>query len=179
MSDIRQINEAVQRLSGTFMQDAVSLFIASVDSVDEDTKTCTVTPINTNTTTPYPEVMLSAENNDGILIVPAIDSTVIVAVSKRGVAYVCMYSDIDKITIITSAETKFISEATQFNDGSFGGLVKIQELVDKINRLENAFNTHVHSGVTAGSASTLQPSTPITPITMVLDLENKTITHGK
>ena len=178
MSDKRQISEAIQRLSGTFMQDSVRLFLAEVDSVDEGQRTCVVTPINDNATTSYPDVLLMAEANDGILIVPAIGSTVIVNVSKRGVAYVCMYSDIDKLTIITSTLTTLVCKATQFNDGSFGGLVKIQELVDKINRLENTFNTHTHTVASFGTPSSA-PASLIAPITMVIDIENKTITHGQ
>jgi hypothetical protein len=171
MSDKRQIKEAIERLSGTFMQDSVKLFLASVDSVNEAERTCDVTPLTDNATTSYPSVLLMAESDDGVLIVPTIGSNVIVNVSKRGVAYVCMFSEVDKITIITKT-------LTQFNDGSFGGLVKVQELVDKINRLENTFNTHVHAGVTSGGSSTAPPSSTIAPITMKTDIENDKITHG-
>lgn len=171
MSDKRQISEAIQRLSGTFMQDSVKLFLASVDSVNEAERTCDVTPLTDNATTSYPSVLLMAESDDGVLIVPTIGSNVIVNVSKRGVAYVCMFSEVDKVTIITKT-------LTQFNDGSFGGLVKVQELVDKINRLENAFNTHTHLGVTSGGSTSGIPSSTITPITMKTDIENDKITHG-
>jgi hypothetical protein len=171
MSDKRQIKEAIERLSGTFMQDSVKLFLASVDSVNEAERTCDVTPLTDNATTSYPSVLLMAESDDGVLIVPTIGSNVIVNVSKRGVAYVCMFSEVDKVTIITKT-------LTQFNDGSFGGLVKVQELVDKINRLENTFNNHVHVGVTVGTASTGFTATPIAPITTKTDIENDKITHG-
>jgi len=172
MSDKRQISEAIQRLSGTFMQDSVKLFLANVDSVNEAERTCDVTPLTDNATTSYPSVLLMAESDDGVLIIPTINSNVLVNVSKRGVAYVCMFSEVDKVTIITKT-------LTQFNDGTFGGLVKVQELVDKINRLENTFNNHIHGGVTVGTASTLVPATPIAPITTKIDIENDKITHGK
>ena len=171
MSDKRQIKEAIERLSGTFMQDSVKLFLANVDSVNEAERTCDVTPLTDNATTSYPSVLLMAESDDGVLIIPTINSNVLVNVSKRGVAYVCMFSEVDKVTIITKT-------LTQFNDGTFGGLVKVQELVDKINRLENAFNSHVHAGVTSGGSSTLAPATPIAPITTKTDIENDKITHG-
>jgi len=171
MSDKRQIKEAIERLSGTFMQDSVKLFLANVDTVNEAERTCDVTPLTDNATTSYPSVLLMAESDDGMLIIPTINSNVIVNVSKRGVAYVAMFSEVDKMTIITKT-------ITQFNDGSFGGLIKVQELVDKINRIENTFNTHTHVASSFGTPTT-PPATPITPITMVTDLENDKITHGK
>ena len=171
MSDKRQIKEAIERLSGTFMQDSVKLFLASVDSVNEAERTCDVTPLTDNATTSYPSVLLMAESDDGVLIIPTINSNVLVNVSKRGIAYVCMFSEIDKVTIITKT-------LTQFNDGSFGGLVKVQELVDKINRLENTFNSHTHVA-TALNTPTTPPATPIAPITTKMDIENDKIIHGK
>lgn len=171
MSDKRQIKEAIERLSGTFMQDSVKLFLANVDSVNEAERTCDVTPLTDNATTSYPSVLLMAESDDGVLIIPTINSNVLVNVSKRGIAYVCMFSEIDKVTIITKT-------LTQFNDGSFGGLVKVQELVDKINRLENTFNSHTHVATSFGTPTT-PPATPIAPITIVTDIENDKIIHGK
>ena len=39
------------------------------------------------------------------------------------------------------------------NGGDFGGLVKIQELTNKLNALVQAFNTHTHPVTTAGTAA--------------------------
>ena len=168
----REITESIQRLAGTFMTDTVSLFIATVDSVNLSARTCDVTPVTENAETSFPDVMLAAENNDGVLIVPSIDSTVIVSVNKRGVAYVSMYSSIDTVTMIAPS-------GIQFQDGTYGGMVIIAKLVEKINRLEAAFNSHTHGGVTTGSSSTAVTATPITPITLQIELENTTVRHGK
>jgi hypothetical protein len=87
---------------------------------------------------------------------------------------VVMYSEVDSI---------------QFLDGSYGGLIKIQDLVSKINAIEqkvNDINTalkaHTHTGVTAGSGVS-GPSTAFASIsdlteTVVSDIENDKITHG-
>ena len=77
------------------------------------------------------------------------------------------------------------------NDGNYGGLVIVQNLVDKINRLENNLNIFIQN-VTTGQLPYESPTGPstiptaqlvagvsqATPITTVSDLENTTITHG-
>ena len=77
----------------------------------------------------------------------------------------------------------------QFNDGSYGGLVQVINLVQKLNNLENLvndlvakFNMHVHPGVQSGAGSTgptvsLETGT-LTP-TEQADIENTEVTHGK
>lgn len=171
MSMAREITEAIQRIAGTYMKDAVSLFAATVSSVSESDRTCDVTPITDDADTDYPQVQLMAESSDGVLMLPKVGSTVLVAVNKRGVAYVAMFSELDKVVIT--------SPLTQFNDGSYGGMVIIDQLVNKINRLETAFNTHTHGGVSTGGGTTAVPSSTISPITLKSDLENTLVTHGK
>jgi hypothetical protein len=167
----RELIEAIQRIAGTYMQDSVRVFFATVDSVDEDTRTCDVTPISDDSDTPFPGVQLQAESTDGMLMLPKTGSVVMVAVNKRGVAYVALFSELEKVVITATA--------TQFNDGSYGGLVIIGKLVEKINRLENAFNSHTHGGVSSGSSSTSPTTSPISPVTQQSELENTTVTHGK
>ena len=69
-----------------------------------------------------------------------------------------------------------------------GGLVKVSELVDKLNNLENkvnslisSYNTHVHTGVTTGpGSSAVTPSIitgTLTP-TIIADIENDKVKHG-
>ena len=116
--------------------------------------------------------MLNAEGNDGELRYPVIGSKVWVAISLRNEASIFQFDLLDTYILITQT-------LTQFNDGSFGGLVKVNELLTKINRLESNFNSHIHSGVTTGGGVSGTVATPITPPTQLSDLENKKITHGK
>jgi len=62
-----------------------------------------------------------------------------------------------------------------FNGGSNQGLVKVEDLVNKLNNLENALNNHIHP-------SPAGPTSPITPdhriiLTKKDDLENEAIRH--
>jgi hypothetical protein len=69
------------------------------------------------------------------------------------------------------------------NGGNNDGLVKISDLISKINRLENAFNHHTH--LTAGTGSPVPPTVlaphtdiiPINPLTVKSDMEDTSITH--
>lgn len=177
----KAIEMAVQKLAGTFQKDIVSIFVCNVDSVNEAARTCDCTAISGDADTQIPGVQLMAEVNDGMLLIPAIDSTVIVALSTRNTAFVLMYSDLDKVKIITAT-------LTQFNDGSFEGLVTVSSLTEKLNNLEDLvndliskYNTHIHTGVTtgAGSSGTTPQTEPdsLTPTTQS-EIENTRITHG-
>lgn len=96
----RNIVTAIEKLSGTFQQDTLSMVICTVDAVNENAFTCDCTPIGGDATTSIPGVNLNAEANDGFLIVPSIGSTIVVATSKRNNFYVFMFSDISKVRIL-------------------------------------------------------------------------------
>jgi hypothetical protein len=115
-------------------QSSFGLFLAEVVSVEQDT-TCTV---RLNPSLTLSDVQLRAVVNQettGILIKPAVGSYVLVA-DLSGGQYtrlaVVMYSEIDRIEI---------------NGGENNGLVKIQELTDKLNALVDWCKGHTHGGV--------------------------------
>lgn len=120
MSQLKEIEKAVQRLSGTYLKDIVSILICNVDSVDFDNRTCDCTPISGDADSALPGVLLCAENDNGLVVSPKVDSTIIVALSTRNTAFVLMFSEIDKV---------------QFMDGSYGGFTKTQELKTQIDKL--------------------------------------------
>lgn len=189
MSD-RKIKEAVQQLAGTSLSDEVYIVVCSVESVNEDTRTCDCVAISGKAGVDIPGVQLMAEVDDGFLLIPAVESTVIVAYSKRNVPYITMFSEITKVLIITGDTTIEVKDGSiKLNDGTFGGLIKIEELINKINRLENKvnsfiekYNIHTHTGVQTGggiSGTTPSTETEIQPVTQKSDLENTLITHGQ
>lgn len=183
----RKIIESIQRLSGTQLTDKVNLLSAIVDSVDEDKRTCVVTSLNSQGEYSLENVQLMASVDDGFLLIPAIDSTVMVAFSTMTPPFIAQYSAIDKVFIIVGqsnvsleisneeilleiADTKLslTDGLTKFNDGNLGGLLKVNDVLQKINNLENKvnaiitiFNNHVHTGVTTGAGSSAISPTPI------------------
>lgn len=185
MSDkARQIEIAVQKLAGTYLKDIVSIQTCNVDSVDKANRVCECTPIGGDADTTMPGVQLCAENNNGLVVFPAVGSTVIVAQSVRNNIFVLMFSDVESI---------------QFMDGTYGGLITLLDpanankgILKKINNLEtllNAlivkYNTHIHPAVDSVTAAPVtvtptatQETGTITP-TVRADIENTLVTQGK
>jgi len=186
MSD-RSVKNAVQKLAGTFKEDTVQLIIGTVESVDEDKAICSVKIQNDVT---LPNVSLQASICDGLLIIPVVDSTVYVLTSKYNTPLVIQWSDIDKFMLQVGDSYLEVNNdgSFQFNDGSFDGLVKVGELVKKINALENLlngfitiYNSHTHTASSFGSPTTVPSaieSQQISPITQQQDIENDKIKHG-
>jgi hypothetical protein len=207
MAGNRQIIEAVQRMTGTQLSDNVRLLSATVDAVDEPKRTCTVTSISSQGAVTIENVQLMASVDDGMMMIPQIDSTVIIAYSTFNQPFVLLFSGLSKIVltagendasvqidddgmILEIAETRITLQdgKTTLNDGAMGGLVKVIELTQKLNALENkvnalitAYNAHVHSGVTTGPGSSgptpTQVSGTLTP-TQRAEIENEKIEQG-
>jgi hypothetical protein len=149
-----ELRKAIRQLAGTDNVDLVGSFDCTVTSVDEDAFTCDVEAIGSNATTEIPGVRLAAEENDGFTLIPAVGSTVTVVVTDRGLAYVSMFSDIDKVVVIIGS-SKMVIENGQitFNDGTFNGLIKIDNLTTEINNRYTILKSAILAGFTAADAS--------------------------
>lgn len=174
-----RLQTAVRQLAGTDLSDDLSMALANVLSVDLDNMTCSVELIGGQTLATMNSVQLMARVDDGFLCVPAIDSTVIVIWSKRTEPAVVMYSQLQDVFV--SADDKVTLQSD-----TYGGMVKVQDLVTKLNAVENKlndmisiYNSHVHTDPQGGvTTSPLQPITGnITP-TVRADIENTKVVHG-
>jgi len=178
----QEIIRAIQDIVGIHTDDKVSLVMAEVNSVSITDRTANITTISGKESVVY-DVNLQAVPSDGILVSPTIGSTVYVLSSKYTTPFIVQYSDIDQI-YYTLTHIELTGKAN-LNGDNYGGLIKIQELVDKINTLENKVNElQTWSGTLTISTVTgdLQgaPFTPVEPITPTqkADIENTTIKHG-
>ena len=180
MSAENDILLAVQHLSGTKGADKVYLISASVESVDETTRTCVVDVVNGMGQTKIENVLLMSGIDDGMFLVPAIGSTVFVSYSTFNQPFVSLFSELQKVVFIVGDYTlQMTSAGVQFNGGSLGGLVKVIDLTAKLNNLENkvnalitAYNGHIHpasSGTTSPTTSLVTGT--LTP-TQQQDIEN-------
>jgi hypothetical protein len=186
----RNIKEGIQRLAGTFGKDYLSTVDCVVLDVNEQSRTCNVKPVTTTAVTEFADVFLSANPNDGFICYPEIGSTIRVAVNNKGDKYVLQFSDLQKLRI-TTGETEIIVQDGEIllGDGSFNGLVKVDDLITKLNNLENdlntlktAFSTWVVVPADGGAALKAITATwsaqTITP-TQSADIENTLIKHGQ
>lgn len=180
---------AVQKIAGTHQRDQVYMATATVESVDEATRTCSVNMLSGNGEITIENVQLMCGVDDGFLLIPTVGSSVIVGYSNYNQAYIALFSAIDKILFsIGDSAIQFTDGKLQFNDGSYDGLVRVIELTQKLNNVENLlnsligkFNNHTHAIVGGGGGSASATPTPetgtVTP-TKQDEIENKSITHG-
>lgn len=191
----RSVITAIQKAAGTFKEDSVKLYVGVVKDFDEDKATCNVIIENDVV---LPNVKLQSAICDGLLIIPKKDSTVYVLTSTYNDSLIVQFSDIEKyylqvgessFTIFNDAQSG--GEQIVLNDGSYKGIVKVEDLVKKINAIEdkvNAINTAIKTTTVVLAPSGTYPLTTnpdvaaltdITPKTTEDDLQNKKVTHGK
>lgn len=181
MAGEREIQEAIQMLSGAKGQDTVSIVECTVTAVDASARTCDA---RTLSGIPISGVRLMPEVDDGLLVIPTVGSVIIVGYTKTVTPFVCQFSTIDRVLVITGDSTVEIKDGLiKFNDGSYDGFVKVGDLVSKLNALEDMVNTmialynaHVHA---SNGVPTTSLVTGTLTNTVQADLENTLITHGR
>lgn len=170
----RGIKEGIQRLAGTWGKDFVSIIESEVISVNEITRTAMVNPLSGDYSSNL-TVNLLANPNDGFVLIPSIGSTVIIAMTNKNDYFVVQFSDIDKVRItIGNFEILMTENELLLGDGSLNGLVKVSDLVTKLNNIENRLN------IIGTWAATVTPPLTVTPLTPTIqsELENTKIKQG-
>lgn len=151
----------------------MQVFPAQVKKVAEEERTCTV---RVNDNVDFFDVKLYAVTDKslkGFCLIPAIDSTVLVArIANGNDLYVCSFSEVDKVLGTIGKHTNLLVEDEHLllktenvtvevekdtvtvdadkeggiviNGGKNNGLIKINDLTAKINELVNTFNGHTH-----------------------------------
>ena len=166
------IQEAIQKMVSSLIKP--DILLAKVIEFDTDKWLATV---ELNTTLKIDEVRVRAVVNtelNGMFIEPKVGSYVLVGLIE---------GKIENLFVITFSEiVKYHLKADliEFNGDSFGGMIKIDNLIEKLNQLEENFLTHIHSN-SAGPTGTPQDASmaPITFLpTQKSELENETIKHG-
>lgn len=164
----RSIITAIRKMTRTDKSQELKLTSGTVLSVDSNKRTCVVELPN------YVDITckLMAETGDGVLIKPTVGSTVLITYATYTDAYVLLMSDVDEVS---------------FKGTENGGLVKVIQLIDVINDIQNkvnelisTFNSHTHTSGGSGSPTT-PPTTPISgtlTITNRSDVENTAVKHG-
>lgn len=135
-SESREIQDAIQKLAKTFGVKPTVIVTGDVKSVNKDERTCMVETVLSEATITI-EVNLSAEQNDGYILFPAIDSTVIVAMMPDGENYALAFSDIDEVLCYVDDQNSYTFNANGFvwNNGTKGGLINIVQQTLKLNAL--------------------------------------------
>ena len=139
MSSIKDIiNNYIENL---ISKEKIYSAVGSVVSIDASKKICSVELLTGET---IEEVRLQTNLNlnansdiiardpDGLVMVPKIQSNVIVTFTNNTDAYVSYFSDISNVFMK--------ADNYQFNDGDNGGLINVVDLVTKLNNVEKDLN---------------------------------------
>jgi hypothetical protein len=170
----------------------------TIKSVDVDKRICVCTPVDGGAD--ILEVRLEADitidsesepvdsDSKGWFVVPAEGSLVIITFTSKTDAFVSAWTEIETI-IVKSTNTTYEQDLFTFNDGSFGGLIKIEDLVSRLNEYEDLF-TQLKTDFTAWTPvpqdgglalKTILLSGYLTktiPSTVKANFENEKVTHG-
>ena len=185
---MNEIREALNRLVSSSLN-GVELYsvVGTVSNIDENKRTCDVTPIEGAL---IPDVRLTPTPTvgNGFILIPKGGTKVVVSFASDTLAFIYQVDELDKIIINVGSSQLIITDGLfEFNDGDNDGLININDLVTKLNNLENKVNelvintsTHVHSGVTTGVGTSAVSTTPVvgqlTP-TVKPDIEDDKIKH--
>lgn len=186
------ISRNIKRIAGTLSKNHSPIMMGKVRSVDVDSCTCSVELTTDDADNPTPSVLFNSilNNTMGLLIEPAIGSTVWVAeIDGEGKYGIVKYGEITKVTIsINETKLTITNSEIVLNDGSLGGLIKIESLVQKVNALENDINTLKqiftawspipNDGGAALKTAAASWYAALLNLTVVSDLENPKIKHG-
>lgn len=148
--------------------------VCKVISVDLPTNTCYCEPINGDSE--IQNVKLTTNTTGagvGFLLIPKINSLVIITFLDNSSAYVSMVAEVDEVNV---------------NGKTLGGLVKVIDLTTKLNNLENKVNALItgisgwtpvpnDGGAALKVALTTWFSSSLTP-TVRADIENILIKQG-
>jgi len=168
-----------------------------VISYDEDKKTCKAKSIIDENLVYFNVSLTATLGGSGLLILPKVGSFIFVGIleDKKPDAYVSMFTEIDKVLITCENGVSMeLKDILKLNGDGFGGLIKIAELVNRMNANENKlnsliskYNVHLHPVAALPNTvtppvliNTLVPSVVETPGTLTTkqQLENTKVTHG-
>jgi len=128
---MNQIAEYIKQIAN---QDDMKLHVCTVNSVNGST--CDVTPISGEA--PLKKVRLNANINSdlGIVITPKTgdDKYVLVYEVSPADAFVCMFSEIEQITVRIGNSSILVKDGEiSFNGGNNKGVVKVDDMVGWMN----------------------------------------------
>ena len=146
--------------------------VCKVISIDLDERTCEVETLSDEMIIPGCRLQAAIEQTSGLLLVPVVNSFVIVTWLNKNSAFVSLCSDVEEI---------------QLNGDQYGGMViydKLKEQIDKntnfLNQLKQLFDSWTPVAQDGGAALKASWST-ISPQLQTADLSNitnDTVKHG-
>lgn len=145
----RKCTELLRRVVGTKSFDT---WICIVTAVSE--ASCEVKRVFDNLKIKNVRLNATVKDNEGVIIYPAKNSYVLVTNIDNDKYFVSQFSEIEKITIDVNSNIVI-------NGGKNNGLVKIEELNNRLESLENKYNQHTHPYVNVSTPATTSATTSL------------------
>ena len=163
MDDIHKIKDCFRELAGGA---PIETEVAKVLSVDG--AVCKVSRVRDGMVIDRVRLNAISTADKGIVVTPKTGTYVLVSRLGEVNWFVTLCGEVEKISIDAEADIVI-------NGGGYGGLIKIEDLVDELNRLVQTFNSHTHvvPNGTSNAPSTLASSFSTST------LENTKIRHGE
>jgi hypothetical protein len=160
---MNEIGKYIQKLADS--GDEIYAQVCRVLSVDRGERTCEVAPLNGSAGIPGVRLQADLNSNTGVLVVPVVGSNVLVNFLNKNAGFVALCSEVEDV---------------QLRGNELGGLIKVEDLVDRLNSIEKAFNQHVHIASGSPTATPVKPDqTPLVLIkTNKSQIENTKVLHG-
>ena len=162
MDDIHKIKECLRDLAGSA---PIETEVAKVLSTDG--ATCAVSRVRDGMVISPVRLNAISTSDKGVVVVPKTGTYVLVSRIGENGWFVSQCGEAERITI--DVDTDIV-----FNGGSFGGLIRIEDLVGAINLLVEVFNSHTH---TVADAVATSPELQMQRLNRN-DIENTHIKHG-
>lgn len=158
MADIRSIIRQLAQPDGE-----TTALVCTVDTVDKTARTIDCTPINEGAPLLGVNLQANQEADYGLCLFPELGSYVVVGFVADGAAGVLLLTEKIEAAEIVIAGTSAVMDAdgvrinvgdisahldknaVTFNGGDLGGLVKVQDLTDKLNELARTLNALIGS----------------------------------
>ena len=163
MDDIHKIKDCLRELAGGA---PIETEVAKVLSVDG--AVCKVSRVRDGMVIDRVRLNAISTADKGIVVTPKTGTYVLVSRLGEVNWFVTLCGEVEKISIDAEADIVI-------NGGGYGGLIKIEDLVDELNRLVQTFNSHTHvvPNGTSNAPSTLASSFSTST------LENTKVRHGE
>ncbi|WP_448529201.1 hypothetical protein [Raineya sp.] len=163
---------------------SATLATGKVVSIDAETHTCDIELDSEGADIFGVRLRAVVDDANGLILVPKINSEVVIAKINTSQWVVVATAELESIKILIGSQTLIIDEnGFVFNEGNLGGLVKLNDLVSKLNAIENKvnsiishYNSHNHAHPQGPTTGLLVPfSDGNLTLTQKSDLENQHI----
>ena len=149
--------------------------VCNVDSVDLGNRSCICTPVNGGAEIQDVRIQASIGGTTGLFIEPVVDSKVVVTFLSKEIGFVSLFTDIENVYLDFNSQVIF-------NGGANGAMVKIDDLVYRMNLIENKINTmigafaaHVHVETGGSTSQTVTSMGASLGLTSSTDIDNQEI----